>query len=34
MPEGGLTQQKIAEECGVSPRAIRKYMEKFSIPTR
>lgn len=32
--EEGLTQREIAEECGVSPRAIRKYMNRFDIPTR
>ncbi|NHN59303.1 NUMOD3 domain-containing DNA-binding protein [Halorussus rarus] len=30
----GLTQREIAEECGVSPRLIRKYMNRFDIPTR
>jgi 5-methylcytosine-specific restriction endonuclease McrA len=30
----GWTQREIAEECGVSPRAIRKYMNRFDIETR
>ncbi|UPW00564.1 NUMOD3 domain-containing DNA-binding protein [Halorussus gelatinilyticus] len=30
----GLTQKEIADECGVSPSTIRKYMKKFDIPTR
>lgn len=30
----GLTQREIAEECGVSPRTIRKYMKRFGIETR
>lgn len=30
----GLTQCEIAEECGVSPRTIRKYMKRFEIETR
>ncbi|WP_435174763.1 NUMOD3 domain-containing DNA-binding protein [Halorussus sp. AFM4] len=30
----GLTQREIAEECGVSPRLIRKYMNRFDISTR
>lgn len=30
----GLTQREIAEECGVSPRTVRKYMNRFSIETR
>lgn len=30
----GLTQQEIAEECGVSPRTIRTYMNRFGIETR
>lgn len=29
-----LTQREIAEECGVSPSAIRKYMNQYGIPTR
>ena len=29
-----LTQREIAEECGVSPRTIRGYMNQFDIPTR
>lgn len=29
-----LTQQEIADECGVSPSTIRKYMNRFDIPTR
>lgn len=32
--EEGLTQKEIADKCGVSPRTIRKYMNKFDIPTR
>lgn len=30
----GLTQKEIAEECGISPRQIRTYMNRFDIPTR
>lgn len=30
----GRTQREIADVCGVSPRAIRKYMNEFGIPTR
>lgn len=30
----GMTQKEIAEECGVSPRQIRTYMNRFDIPTR
>jgi len=30
----GRTQKGIAEECGVSPRTIRKFMKKFEIETR
>lgn len=30
----GRTQKEIAEECGVSPRTIRKFMKKFEIETR
>lgn len=30
----GLTQREIAEDCGVSPRTIRKYMTEFGIETR
>lgn len=30
----GLTQREIAEECGVSPTTVRKYMKQFGIPTR
>lgn len=30
----GRTQKEIAEECGVSPRTIRKFMNKFGIETR
>jgi 5-methylcytosine-specific restriction endonuclease McrA len=29
-----LTQQEIADECGVSPRTVREYMNQFDIPTR
>lgn len=29
-----LTQREIAEECGVAPTTIRKYMKKFDISTR
>lgn len=32
--EEGLTQAEIADECDVSPRTIRKYMERRGIPTR
>jgi len=32
--EEGLTQKEIADECGVSPTTIRKYMNQFDIPTR
>lgn len=28
------TQKEIAEECGVSPRTIRKFMKQFEIETR
>lgn len=30
----GRTQKDIADECGVSPRAVRTYMNKFCIETR
>jgi DNA-binding transcriptional MerR regulator len=30
----GWTQREIAEECGVSPRCIREYMNEFDIETR
>lgn len=30
----GRTQQEIAEECGVSPRTIRTYMNEFGIDAR
>ena len=30
----GWTQREIAEECGVSARTIRTYMNEFGIPTR
>lgn len=30
----GLAQKEIAEECGVSPRTVREYMNRFDIPTR
>ncbi|MEF8756656.1 MAG: HNH endonuclease [Halobacteriales archaeon] len=30
----GLTQREIAEECDVSARTIRKYMQRFGVPTR
>jgi 5-methylcytosine-specific restriction endonuclease McrA len=30
----GWTQRAIAEECGVSPRTVRKYMKRFGIETR
>lgn len=30
----GLTQREIAAECGVSPRTIRTYMDRFGIETR
>jgi len=30
----GWTQREIAEECGVSPRCIRGYMNEFGIETR
>lgn len=30
----GLTQQEIADECDVSPRAIRTYMNEYDIETR
>lgn len=30
----GMTQREIAEMCGVSPRTIRTYMERFEIETR
>jgi 5-methylcytosine-specific restriction endonuclease McrA len=30
----GRTQREIAEECGVSPRAIRKWMNRHEIETR
>jgi len=29
-----LTQREIADECGISPRQIREYMDRFDIPTR
>lgn len=29
-----LTQKEIAEECGVSPSTVRKYMKRSDIPTR
>lgn len=32
--EEGMTQAEIAEECGVSPRAIRKWMKRHDIPRR
>lgn len=32
--EEGLTQAEIAEECGVSPRAIRKWMKRRGIQRR
>lgn len=30
----GLTHREIAEECGISPRTIRKWISKFEIETR
>lgn len=30
----GWTQREIAEECGVSPRTVRTYMNRFDIETR
>lgn len=30
----GWTQAEIAEDCGVSPRTIRNYMQRFDIETR
>lgn len=30
----GWTQREIADECGVSPRCIREYMNEFDIETR
>lgn len=30
----GWTQREIADECGVSPRTIRKWMNRFDIPRR
>lgn len=30
----GRTQKDIADECGVTPRSIRKFMKKFKIETR
>lgn len=30
----GRTQKDIADECGVSPRTIRRYMNEFGIKTR
>jgi len=30
----GFTQREIAEECGVSPSTVRKYMKRFDVPTR
>lgn len=30
----GLTQREIAEECGVVPRTIRRWMQRFDIETR
>lgn len=30
----GLTQREIADECGVAPRTIRKYMKRLDISTR
>jgi len=30
----GLTQNEIAQECEVSPRTIRRYMQKFDIDAR
>lgn len=32
--EEELTQREIADECGVSPRTIREYMDQFDIPIR
>jgi transcriptional regulator with XRE-family HTH domain len=32
--EEGLTQREIAELCGVSPSAIRKWMDRNDIDTR
>jgi 5-methylcytosine-specific restriction endonuclease McrA len=32
--EEGMTQAEIAEECGVSPRAIRDWMKRHEIPRR
>lgn len=32
--EEGLTQREIAEKCGVSARAIRKWMKRFDIERR
>jgi len=29
-----LTQEEIADECGISPRTVREYMNQFDIPTR
>lgn len=30
----GLTQREIAAECGISVRQVRRYMDRFDIPTR
>ncbi|MFC7165499.1 NUMOD3 domain-containing DNA-binding protein [Halospeciosus flavus] len=30
----GWTQKQIADECAVSPRTIRKYMDRFGVETR
>jgi 5-methylcytosine-specific restriction endonuclease McrA len=30
----GLTQREIADECGISPRTVRGYINEFDIPTR
>ena len=32
--EDGATQQEIAEECDVSPRTIRTWMQRHEIETR
>lgn len=32
--EEGLTQREIAEECDISVRQVRRYMNRFDVPTR